>query len=326
MALRDLTSREAVIRAIAEYDRVGAEEFLRANHFGPALTYFVVWDGRRYDSKAIAGVAHNYERRDLETLTTDSFTGGEATVAKKLRDLGFEVERAGPGRNPTWARDELILALDLYFDAGMLDDTDPRVTELSDLLNRLPIHSVRPDRDRFRNPNAVSLKLANFGSLDPAYPGAGLSRGGQRDREVWQRFSEDREELHELAASIRAGGADFPLAPEEDEDGVEEGRLLYRRHRARERERGIVARKKKAVGLLGAPLACEACGFDFEATYGVLGSDFIECHHVVPLAESGATKTRLGDLALLCSNCHRMVHRRRPWATVDELRSVLAGS
>jgi len=35
-------------------------------------------------------------------------------------------------------------------------------------------------------------------------------------------------------------------------------------------------------------------------------------------------RTRLEDLALLCSNCHRMVHYRRPWLTLEELRQLLS--
>lgn len=56
-------------------------------------------------------------------------------------------------RNPSWARDELILALDLYLREGQLDAADPSVIELSAVLNALPIHTDRPDREKFRNPN-----------------------------------------------------------------------------------------------------------------------------------------------------------------------------
>lgn len=71
-----------------------------------------------------------------------------------MRGLGFEVELVDDGlekvtqrsgRNPSWAVDELLLALDLYLEAGLLDDGDPRVVELSDILNGLPIHTFRPD-------------------------------------------------------------------------------------------------------------------------------------------------------------------------------------
>jgi hypothetical protein len=48
-----------------------------------------------------------------------------------------------------------------------------------------------------------------------------------------------------------------------------------------------------------------------------------ECHHVVPLHVSGATTTKLADLAILCANCHRMIHRGDPWLTPDELRDLV---
>jgi 5-methylcytosine-specific restriction protein A len=73
-----------------------------------------------------------------------------------------------PRRNPPWQRDELILALDLYVRLGkrIPDDTEREVVDLSDLLNRLPIHPIRPDVAKFRNPNGVALKLANFRAID----------------------------------------------------------------------------------------------------------------------------------------------------------------
>ena len=43
-------------------------------------------------------------------------------------------------------------------------------------------------------------------------------------------------------------------------------------------------------------LECECCGFDFEKTYGALGSGFIECHHIVPLNKFNDSKeTKLED-------------------------------
>lgn len=58
-------------------------------------------------------------------------------------------------RNPAWHRDEIILALDLYFasDRGSLDSGNIRVKEVSKLLNELPIFPYRPDKERFRNAN-----------------------------------------------------------------------------------------------------------------------------------------------------------------------------
>jgi hypothetical protein len=106
-------------------------------------------------------------------------------------------------RNPPWDRDELILTLDLYLREGMLDDRDAPVVELSDLLNRLALHPSRPDPGRFRNPNGVAMKLANFAAIDPTHHGTALSRYGRRDREVWDEFAGDRERLARAAATIR---------------------------------------------------------------------------------------------------------------------------
>jgi 5-methylcytosine-specific restriction protein A len=71
-------------------------------------------------------------------------------------------------------------------------------------------------------------------------------------------------------------------------------------------------------------LKCEACSFDFKATYGPRGARFIEAHHIKPVHTLvPGSKTRLEDLALFCSNCHRMVHVQRPWLTIQELKDLL---
>ncbi|MBV8970124.1 MAG: HNH endonuclease [Verrucomicrobia bacterium] len=55
-----------------------------------------------------------------------------------------------------------------------------------------------------------------------------------------------------------------------------------------------------------------------------LGHNFAECHHVLPISEVGESRqTKVRDLAVVCSNCHRMLHRRRPWLTVSELRNLI---
>lgn len=234
-------------------------------------------------------------------------------------------------RNPPWTYDELILAMDLYQREGLIDDRHPLVVELSEILNALPIHTVRPDAEKFRNANGVAMKLGNFARLDPAYPGKGLDAGAHRDEEVWDYFAERPDELIALAARIRQGAVSaeqaFPPAPEEGEDEVIEGRLLYRRHRTRERNQSLVKRKKDSVLMREGRLPCEVCGFDFADTYGELGENFIECHHTIPLSESGEeTTTTLNDLAVVCSNCHRMLHRRQPWISVEDLQSVVTST
>ena len=91
MALGDLSDRQAVESAIDEYDQLGRSDFLARYGFGPARRYFLLHRGLRYDSKAIVGAAHGYQYPEAGPLRHEDFSGGEDTVAKKLRALGFEV-------------------------------------------------------------------------------------------------------------------------------------------------------------------------------------------------------------------------------------------
>lgn len=71
---------------------------------------------------------------------------------------------------------------------------------------------------------------------------------------------------------------------------------------------------------------CVVCGFNFKDFYGNLGEGFIEVHHIVPISEN-QTKISIDpqkDLTVLCSNCHRMIHRKKGLTlTVEELKRKL---
>ena len=102
-----------------------------------------------------------------------------------------------------------------------------------------------------------------------------------------------------------------------------EGDLKVRSHRHRERSRELVTMAKAVFQTRNQNrLFCEVCNFDFGKTYDV--PDFIEVHHRIPLRDlQPGTKTKLSDLAMVCANCHRMLHRGHPWPTVDELKQKL---
>lgn len=91
MSLDLLTDPAAVHAAMDEYDALGVDEFLKKYGYGHAKTYFVEREGRRYDSKAIAGVAVGKQNPARGALLSQEFSGGEATVSRKLRELGFDV-------------------------------------------------------------------------------------------------------------------------------------------------------------------------------------------------------------------------------------------
>ena len=83
------------------------------------------------------------------------------------------------------------------------------------------------------------------------------------------------------------------------------------------------AARREAIKRHG--VQCQGCEFDFGAFYGPLGEGFIEVHHLQPLAERGKSETDPAtELAVLCSNCHRMVHRDRSYClSLNELRAAI---
>lgn len=104
-----------------------------------------------------------------------------------------------------------------------------------------------------------------------------------------------------------------------DDGGLhfEEGALRVLSHRVRERSRALMEKKKAAALKCQGALICEVCDFDFHGFYGDMGQGFIEAHHIVPLCKAGHGLTQLADLALVCSNCHRMLHRALLFGTKE---------
>lgn len=70
---------------------------------------------------------------------------------------------------------------------------------------------------------------------------------------------------------------------------------------------------------------CAVCSFNFEATYGSIGKDFIHVHHIVPL--SGIRKEYvldpIRDLIPVCPNCHAVLHLSQPSMKIEDLRKCV---
>lgn len=234
-------------------------------------------------------------------------------------------------RNPAWTRDEIILALELFFRVNPLSTSErhPEIVALSQLLNRLPIHSDKPNASNFRNPNGVYMKLCNLLRFDPSYKGSGLKAGNKLEEDVWRDFGSDRAKLKVVADALRSAATlpDELWKPASISEGITEaveGRVLTRLHAIRERSRELVETKKQQALRRFGCLECEACRFDFERQYGKTGQGFMECHHLKPISSLAAPeRTRLEDLALICANCHRMIHRPSVWLTVAQLKSTI---
>lgn len=101
---------------------------------------------------------------------------------------------------------------------------------------------------------------------------------------------------------------------------AKEGKKTLAQHIRRERKRFLVDAKKHQFIAEHGSLTCEACAVDLETQFGKDGAKLYEVHHTRPLAGRGLNLTSLEDLAILCPNCHRFIHRRKPMISLRALR------
>lgn len=125
--------------------------------------------------------------------------------------------------------------------------------------------------------------------------------------------------------NVKLKSIEFQIKKQKKENkSYNEGKISYREHKKRERNKKIVDLKKNNAFISNPDLPCEICRFSFFKKYGNSGLKFIEAHHIKPLSESDdKVKTKTEDLILICSNCHKMIHRKRPWLTVKEIKKLL---
>jgi 5-methylcytosine-specific restriction protein A len=108
-----------------------------------------------------------------------------------------------------------------------------------------------------------------------------------------------------------------PTTQEDDEVSLyEEDLCLLKEHKRIERNQKLAKKAKEIHGYI-----CKACKFDFFQVYGAIGANFIEAHHLTPLAQLKGHKIKLNpktDFSVLCSNCHRMIHKS---TTIDDVEA-----
>ncbi len=100
-----------------------------------------------------------------------------------------------------------------------------------------------------------------------------------------------------------------------------EEKMCFIRHRKREQKLRDAKLNQVREEFRGR-LICEVprCGFDFEATYHQTGHDYAQVHHLKPLSDrTRPSETRLSDLAIVCANCHVMIHRGGKCRSLDGL-------
>jgi hypothetical protein len=169
-----------------------------------------------------------------------------------------------------------------------------------------------------RGTQVVQLSLDSFLPLGEELPRADIVAAAGYERR-WMSMASGTtisESLLEAILRLRKwqpseDSAEDPAAFAEELEALEgEKRQQMVNHRKRE----ATLRAKKVADVLRRHgcLACEVpgCGFDFAKAYGSLGKEYAHVHHLNPLASrEQPQQTRLADLAVVCANCHAMIHR-----------------
>lgn len=138
-------------------------------------------------------------------------------------------------------------------------------------------------------------------------------------------IGEQTEEFGKTNSASVSTVESLPPTPLEEDITGKEGKILTRLHSYRERDRGFVKKSKDAFKAKHGKLFCECCGHDPVAVYGPRGEDRIAAHHKTPVEElMPDTITTPEDLAMVCPNCHDIIHAKRPWMAVEDLRALLA--
>jgi len=94
---------------------------------------------------------------------------------------------------------------------------------------------------------------------------------------------------------------------QEDDEVLFEDRTKIRIHKRIERNQKLSKKVKAIKGL-----KCEVCDFTYSDKYVGIKSDYIEAHHLVPFSKLEDKVVPLdpkSDFAVLCADCHRMIHR-----------------
>jgi len=123
--------------------------------------------------------------------------------------------------------------------------------------------------------------------------------------DIWQRFVPYFYDAETKSVDVTVALLDEITITNPEETAIE-GKLHLISHFVRERDRKIILKKKRQA-IQDGLLSCQVCNFSFPVIYN---ATYIECHHLTPIGTGGVRETTLNDLALVCANCHRMLHTK----------------
>lgn len=222
-------------------------------------------------------------------------------------------------------------------DFDVINDDDTTITLSPLRVKILYSNFIINLEDRFVSIKEDADKIFEIGSKNPELAKAitkhyELLKRGENSSEI-KKATDEVNRLEFLSfgltnASSALQAIKIDALPETDIDANiqgKEGKLLYRTHAYKERDRSFTDRTKKHFRAKnGGRLICVACDLDPILQYGESGERCIEAHHKIPIEElqPGST-TLVDDMAMVCANCHKIIHSKKPCLTIEEVRKIL---
>ena len=142
-----------------------------------------------------------------------------------------------------------------------------------------------------------------------------LRNGGSQNPDRWLKEPRNNQ-IKGVWGLLESKTLESDITANEENREFPEGKAIFEIHLRHERNVQLVKdAKKRFLEEHDGQIFCEACGFNFYQVYGDIGRNFIEVHHLSkPVATmKRGDMTKVEDLAMLCANCHRMIHKIRPW-------------
>ncbi len=252
-----------------------------------------------------------------------NFTNNGGTLYGYVQPTGkIKIEKLGAGKN-----DDFVSGVTVVWTAGPESGGTVVVGWYKDATVYRDVQTIaKPNKRQRENGvssyriqalagNAVLLSVEQRQLIIPR-----AVKGGIGQSNVWFADKEESQKLVQSVMTLIDAGT-LPTLPDIDQNqSTFEGNPRLVAHLRRERSSSIVKAKKNATLQATGKLCCEVCGFDFKVAYGELGDEFCEVHHILPLSKAdGVVRTALEDLAIVCSNCHRIIHRTDPMPSIPNL-------
>ncbi|MBH42941.1 MAG: hypothetical protein CL787_05425 [Chloroflexi bacterium] len=238
-------------------------------------------------------VLHFYN--DVWEGSTETRLAGTSTVATQYQEITNEPPTPGPWADfPSYYRINLVSYTAFPFPVSFHTLVEIYGTEILQ-----EIDEFRPRRYPFNT----------YGSTLRTVQGGYLTKCTAHLYSVFRRALG----ISETASTVTQGADDL-------HQEYAEGVRIQREVHFFSRNPQLAKRAKAHYGY-----TCQGCGFNFRDGYGNLGEGYAECHHLTPLSERPESEwnqtilNAITDVTVLCANCHRMIHRKRPALTLEQL-------